>query len=334
METEVEAGKIEGRFASPLDTKCNSAFRLLASSFGKSVLNAFGDEHVHQYILAADFRRHVWHAWLSVKPSNRPLLGSRRFLMEGRSRDIITDAYGSCPPGYLPALKKLGARARSSEFYRALFTVLKPGGALAQHVHHLRDIHDKEILALSAIQTDLISDRVLRAMLKMGLEPASMPEMIWLVSRLKGVIADDVIERAIAGKKNPFAAARDLLKTLKFPAGPFPGITNLKPVTTAEKLAAIGRSLRNCLRSSDVLAGSLIAVLSGRRYFYQWGGEQQALLEFSKIGDFGWILTECAGRNNDPISRATAKQIKAALKSTPFAWADARGGILTYLLNI
>jgi hypothetical protein len=335
METEVEAGKIEGGFAGPLDKKNNSAFILLASSFATSILDVFGPEQAQQYLLASDYRRHAWHAWFSEKQSKRLRPDPyRRFLVEGRSRDIVSDAYGSCPPGYLPALKKLGARARSNEFYRALFVVLERGGVLAQYVHHLKDIHDEEILALCAIRPSAISDRLLRAMLKSGLEPANMPEMSWLVSRLKDVVPEDAIERAIARKRNPLAVVRDLLKTLPFPIAPFPGTAELTPVTSAEDLAATGRSLRNCLRNAEVFAGALIAVLSGRKYFYQWEGEQRALLEFSKIGDIGWVLTECAGRNNDLISTATMQQIRSAVRATPLVWAGSRAGILTYLANV
>jgi hypothetical protein len=102
-----------------------------------------------------------------------------------------------------------------------------------------------------------------------------------------------------------------------FPAPPWPGTDLLKPVTSRAALHRIGIELKNCLETPSWLARSVLKVLNGTDYFYEWRGEQRALLQFVRLLDVGWYLEQIEGIEGEGVSETTQQQIIDTCSGSP-----------------
>lgn len=311
----------------------NSIVALLAGFFTEDVTRVWDGRKIEQYLLASDGRRHVWHAWFAQKtgePDDPATVHD--FLTRSKSRDIISDAFGRCPNGYVSGLKRLGPVARSGDFYRSLFRVLARGGALAQCVHRMRTIADEDVACLSSLPDGIISDRMIALFQKAKLPTFTWSEVLWLASRIVDVDELAPARKAMARSPNPVDHILDLIRQLPFPRPPFEARDQLVPVTSGDELAGAARSFRNCLADREVLTGAILAVLSGRRYFFRWQGERPALLAFDQVGSFGWSVSEASGRRNERLSSHLLLEITKSLEGEPsICTGSLRGGILRFL---
>ena len=73
--------------------------------------------------------------------------------------------------------------------------------------------------------------------------------------------------------------------------------------------------LRNCLETPTWLTRSVLKVLNGTDYFYEWRGDRAAVLRFVRVQDVGWYLEQIEGvdgggvdaaRDDPPSGRAPA----------------------------
>lgn len=311
----------------------NSIVALLAGFFTEDVTRVWDGRKIEQYLLASDGRRHVWHAWFAQKtgePDDPATVHD--FLTRSKSRDIISDAFGRCPNGYVSGLKRLGPVARSGDFYRSLFHVLARGGALAQCVHRMRTISDEDVASLSSLPDGIISDRMIALFQKAKLPTFTWSEVLWLASRIVDVDELAPARKAMSRTHNPVDYILGLVRQLPFPQPPFEARDQLVPVTSGDELAGAARSFRNCLADREVLTGAILAVLSGRRYFFRWQGERSALLAFDQVGSFGWTVSEASGRRNERLSSHLLLEITKSLEGEPSVCAGSlRGGILRFL---
>jgi len=169
------------------------------------------------------------------------------------------------------------------------------------------------------------------------LQKAKLPtftwsEVLWLASRIVDVDELAPARKAMARSHNPVDYILGLIRHISFPHPPFQTSDPFIPVTSADELAGAGRSFKNCLADRDVLTGAILAVLSGRRYFYRWQGERPALLAFDQVGSFGWTISEASGRRNAHLSPHLLLEITKSLENEPSVCAGSlRGGILRFL---
>jgi hypothetical protein len=61
----------------------------------------------------------------------------------------------------------------------------------------------------------------------------------------------------------------------------------------------------------------VLKVLNGTDYFYEWRGEQRALLQFVRLLDVGWYLEQIAGFDGEGVSATTQKQIVETCSGAP-----------------
>lgn len=316
-----------------LNSMGNSALSLIAQTHTDRALQIWQSHLIHEYLLASDQRRQVWHCWLSSQGEIANPERAYHFLTQAKSRNILTDVYGCCPAGLVSALRKLGAQARRKEFYAALFGVLKRGGPLAKHVHHLKTISDETIIALAGINDHPPTDRVLRVLLKRA-KPNQLSELTWIVSRLTLLIGESQVEEAIVHGGNPAKSVEKLIGNLSFPEPPFAGDTRLQPITTANDLLVTGRTFRNCLADRVMWFDSVLSVHSGRTYFYRWSGDQPAVLSFGRFGSLGWVPKEFCVEGNGSPSEDTRQQVEQVVRTIPEVGPiSMRGGMYRYLLG-
>lgn len=312
----------------------NSLIDLLARRASAQVQSIWPNDCICEYLLASESRRHTWHAWLANHGAATPdVTETYRFLTFAKSRQILADAFGSCPAGMIAALGKFGPFARSKQAYLALHKVLTAGGPLAQHVHQSAKLNDDDLVALATAVTNTESDRVVRALLKCKMSVQAMVELLWVISRMASRYEERHLVRCISEGRQPANILTNLYGLVPFPAPPFEQVAALIPITTADQLRKAGQLLRNCLsKPGEELAAAVASVLSGQRYFYVWEGENPALLAFARCGSAGWILAEHSGPMNTRVPDAVIEQVEDVLAGSPSVFiGNAGSGMLRWI---
>ncbi|WP_137113318.1 hypothetical protein [Mesorhizobium sp. GR13] len=294
--------------------KC-STIAMIAGPLTNLVLSAWGADQIHHYLVAPDHLRHLWNAWLSQRAQVDH--SASDYLKTTRSKEIVADAFGSCPPGYLNALAKLGAVAKRAELYRDLYIVLSRGGKLARLIQHSKQIDDDAIIALSRLPDDPHSVEVAENLIRRKSEAGAIRELIWIVTTLRYRFPQLDIDDLILNSGNPIAEIQKIVIGLPFPDPPWTATGNLKPVTSAKDLTAIAKEFDNCLAEPEKALEASLAVQSGRRYHYVWEGTQRVLLSFSRFGDLGWIVREAGTRCDAFMTSTTKSDIQSVLAMIP-----------------
>ncbi|TGP51510.1 hypothetical protein EN873_17800 [bacterium M00.F.Ca.ET.230.01.1.1] len=297
----------------------NSIKELVARQHVTEVLSIWPNDRISEYLLAPDSRRHTWHAWLAVHgTATHDVTETYRFLTLAKSRQIVAEAFGSCPAGMIAALGKFGPFARSKHAYLALHKVLTAGGPLAHHVHQSAKLNDDDLASLATAVTMTGSDRVVRALLKCKISAQAMVELLWVISRMAPSYGEQQLVRCIVQGRQPAAILADLFSLTPFPEPPFGQIDELIPIATAEQLRVVGQRFNNCLRKpGEESAAAVASVLSGQRFFYSWEGENPALLAFARCGSAGWILAEHSGPANSRVPDAVIEEVEDVLADIP-----------------
>jgi hypothetical protein len=88
-------------------------------------------------------------------------------------------------------------------------------------------------------------------------------------------------------------------------------------VTSRTALHRIGVELKNCLATPRWLAQAVLKVLNGTVYFYEWRGEQRALLQFVRLQDIGWYLEQIESVDGEDISEMSQKAVIETCLGSP-----------------
>lgn len=306
---------------------------LLARQDSDQVLSIWQNDRISEYLLASDSRRHTWHAWMAVHGTAIcDVAKTYRYFTFAKSRQILTDAFGSCPAGMVSALGKFGPFARPRYAYIALHEVLSAGGPLANHIYQSSKVLDDDLVSLATAVTMPASDRAIRALLKCKMPTQVMVELLWVISRLAPSYGERELVRCIAQDRQPAAILANLFSLTPFPDPPLDQIDALIPITTAQQLRKTGEEFANCLKGGEELAYALASIQSGQRYFYRWNGDNPTLLTFCRCGPTAWILAERSGPKNSRVSQATIDQIGDVLTGVPNVFVDKGGaGMLQWI---
>ncbi|AZO35478.1 MAG: hypothetical protein EOS76_11745 [Mesorhizobium sp.] len=312
----------------------NSIIALLARQDSAEVQSIWQNESILEYLLPSDSRRHTWHAWLAVHGAAiHDVAEAYQFLTFAKSRQILTDAFGSCPAGMVSALGNFGPFARPKHAYIALHQVLSADGPLAHYVHQSAKMDDDDLASLATAVTMTGSNRVVRALLKCKTSAQAMVDLLWVISRMASRYEERHLVRCISEGRQPANILANLYGLVPFPAPPFEQVGALIPITTADQLRKAGQLLRNCLsKRGEELAAAVASVLSGQRYFYRWDGENPALLAFARCGSAGWILAEHSGPANSRVPAAVIEQVEDVLADIPSVFiGNAGSGMLRWI---
>jgi hypothetical protein len=303
-----------GTHTTRFDRRQSSAVHCLAGSLADRVLLVWGPGNTHEYLLAPDVRRHVWHCRMAAPGGDwrDDPSAFRDRLLKSRSRDIVSEGYGCCPPGLLSALSRLGALARSEGFYRSLVAIMDGGGQRAKLLWHSKTIENRLVEALGGLQYQDDTRRFADAILRRGGKAGDLTSLAWIAGRIQKAYGDADVEQLILSGNNPIRVLQDLLLSLPFPAAPWPELGHLRPIATADELAATGREFSNCLKERARLVEAVIGVQSGQQYFYRWCDTVPALAMFNRFSTLGWALGEIDGV--DKSGRIDPHSWKAILK--------------------
>lgn len=300
-----------------------SVIGLLAGSFAAPVSQIWAGERIKDYLTAPDARRHLWHAWLSSEritftPQNRmsaDLAYDRLTFLKGR--DLAIEAYGHQPPGLSKVLSRLGAEARTPEFYRALVRALSYGGAGAKFLQHAPKLADDVVFGLAALPAGLATKGVVELLKRSWVAPEALGFFTWTLSRLEALFGPGVSHSVLQAPK-PLDAMWEVVLNLPFPKAPWSGTDQMVPISSLTQFRRIAAEFDNCLATSDRQRQAIVRVINGEQYFYEWKGEHPALLECRRVGDVGWYLQQVRGPNNRDVSQSTRDAISGTLAHVSF----------------
>lgn len=297
----------------------DNVLSLIAGPFAEQV-SAIWANRIFEYLGATDRRRHLWHAWLSQNTSRnltQEVEEVYNFLSFAKSKIIASDGFGNTPAGFIPALGRLGATACQPAFYLALHRVLSIGGRVAKLIHHMQALDHETITMLASVPRDDLNAVIIQHLIDRSVEPSKIPAMLWMIGRLKTVIGGDVVDETVLSSGNPVLAVHQKISGLSFPISPWPEMGLLKPVTSAAHLRAIGHEHNNCLTDFHRLWDAVLSVLSRHCYFYEWRGEQPALIMFNQFAGLGWVITEAYSKNSRRLAPKTRAEIGDLIFANP-----------------
>ncbi|MEO8926705.1 MAG: hypothetical protein ABI306_06025 [Caulobacteraceae bacterium] len=291
----------------------------IAGEFSARVKAIWRGARLVEYLTAPDARRHLWHAWLSAHGAtpvdeNAAATDLAYVLLSRQSAKALMEAaYGDCPPGLLNALGRLGAEARTRHAYRALVTVLARGGPAAKCVLHAKSPTDELIIGLAGLPRDQgCANVTIKLFLKSAFGAQKLGAFAWGLARIGRLYGEKAVDE-IVHAADPWAAMWDALYIHDFPAPPWPAIRRLAPVPSHADFLDAAVRFNNCLTNGEIARRALRQIVNGHAYFYEWLGEEAALLKFQKAGALGWYLCEANGVRNAWLSESTRAEIARSI---------------------
>lgn len=284
----------------------------VAGEFSSSILTIWGENCIAEYIIAPATHRHVWHAVLSVTVSRLPIeIDMRNWLTKSRRKELLRVAFGTCPPGMISLLSKLGPCAETPEFYNAVHAALSRRDILTQTLHHAKKIDARAVLLIAKLPSERLAVNFANYMLRSRGFNVAIEEYLWLAKRITDPRQIERLLNDDSGSRDPVVALRKAISKRPFPAAPW-SIPEFIPIKTGEELQDIARQLGNCLTDRNYFYDSCINAQAGNSYYYRTRGDNFLLLKFSKFGNLGWYLDECSGRQNRKPKKEEIDQITQA----------------------
>lgn len=231
----------------------------IAGPFRKQITSIFKGNTLAVYILTDPICRNVWHAHLAgtghnTSPTSGDLLD--RFLRQS-SEGLVKDAFGSCPIGYLAALKRFPAKVQSDVgVFGVLHRLLTQQPHLATALHRECYIEVGLIRLLAALPARLQMVSVAQAF---GCNPrayAAFTAAYRAVTSHPDICEEDA-QRLINGEK-PRNTLRRRYHSLPFPAPALANTERIQHLRYGEALCAAAAEFSNCLRNFSTRLTAMI----------------------------------------------------------------------------
>lgn len=270
-------------------------------------------------VLTESARRQVWFAVLAkleVEQRIAPIHDDQAAraqvltqLLTARNTDLVTWAYGSCPPGFLSLVTRAGERARTAQFYRDLHDFLRFHPELAAP---LQATTKGQALPDDAVD---ILKRFPRTPL--GVKAAARFDMSADLDRFlrayQAITGTDQIHEAhlrrLASGETPSHMVEKLYLDIPFPA-PLLTTPAVRFVRNGQELVHVAKENANCL------ANYVAQAQSGLVQYYTWTGSTGTTVIFSITREplFGFYLSECRLPGNKLVPPETQSELRLLLK--------------------
>ena len=279
---------------------------LVAREFAPLIKNIWQGEDIGEYLKATSTQRHTWHAVLSSQQLSS--IPDREQLLRSKFKDIIQNVYGTCPPGMVGLLGKLGPFAASAEFYRSAYSILDRDDELAKAVRHLQKIDTNLVQKLATLPNDPLTQQIAVYTLKGGRETYDVEELVWLCNRIGDGDALGLDFNGMSKAVNLTSLIRRRIAEREFPPAPWSTLATL-PIVSPKALKDVAVKFGNCIAKFDQFYSTSLDVQSGTTYYFQTNSSDPLLLRFNKFGTVGWFLAECWGLRNRPPTKAEVNLI-------------------------
>lgn len=183
-------------------------------------------------------------------------------------RRLLTEAYGSCPDGFMGGLAKIGLVAQPKQFYRRLHDLFADPGK-RQIANVARQFRRFDAVKLEILETLDPTFRVRQFAERVASvqEARDLTEALSIIRQTCSRATDETLDTSIRHHKGsiPQWIKRWLSAADRIPFPPHDLGKEFVPLDTAAKMADAGRRYANCLRSSAMI----IRVLRGVTRFWE-----------------------------------------------------------------
>lgn len=235
-----------------------------------------------------NMRRNVWRAYLSQEhlellswPDDQLAELRERFL-HAPAQDLLTEAYGPLPQGFLRLVKK-GGTDLSMKGFRALHAALSQ-----DHINfvelHAYELSDELLDVLLALPTEIAVPRIAAQFPGKG----DLDDFMALVAQLEGMEIKNARNNVYDGLMDgmtPIVAVERVMDRVRFqpPVLVAEGLTYLHSPNAMKRAA---RQFKNCLKDR------IDEALTNDQQFYIWKGEEQVVFSIRKVTLNTWAVEE------------------------------------------
>lgn len=302
--------------------------------FSTNALVALDDEVgggiLSRVLTAAPARRQAIFAALAAQEIKAAVsdVGSELFsptfaevVRHGRAMDILRNAYGDIPAGFLGLLERIGEKPLPlAKSYIAIYDLLTSDDARgANALRGSGRITCRKLEVLAALDPRWRHANTLNR-IDTGVEAMTFNSAVKFVQSVNSKATDDVVAGAIALMRPtstlPRLLERFLRRADQLPPHPLgDGDNELRPLSTTHDLLKASRKYKNCV------AHRLGDIAAGRMAIAEFRGE--ALLEFRPLTmGAGWLLWSAHGEGNRPVAMALSEVAEAKCDAIGIPRAD------------
>lgn len=291
--------------------------RMIAKSMSRTVEAAFGPLALI-FLLTEPGRRQIYlavlarHAEVGIPTDAEARDTWRQTLMVrlllDRDEDLITQAYGHCPAGFVRVLRRLGQLARGAHIYTGLFKLLTEAPRLGYTLQNVAptSLSDELIELLIALPRGPHA----MSLAKCFEAPAEYRRFMSTYSVLTGenTLREEHIARLCTGEA-PSNVLQSIYFEMSFGA-PAISLPSIRYISTGAELVQVSADFKNCLRNYVAEA------IRGERQYYVWEKRGQPSVVFCICADkpFGWHLSECKLAGNDRVPEPIVCELKSLLE--------------------
>ena len=226
--------------------------RSLAGPMLSQVGQVFPEFYSVIYLLTSYKRRQVNHAYLAAKFGVGRVHDPdavRHKLLFWRSKDLLEDAFGYVPDGFISSLERIGTSGHHPHIYTLLHQFMCESRDHAKAFRHSSKITPRTIEFMALMPDDVRSVRLAEKFTR----EKDVKALVFAVSMLSG---DDPVKREHLCSRIKHAASNggSIIKILEkeyhktpFPAQVVPDSANLQFVGNADELVRVARDMKNCL---------------------------------------------------------------------------------------
>ncbi|MGB0921372.1 MAG: hypothetical protein ACPG1C_08630 [Alphaproteobacteria bacterium] len=290
----------------------------VAGQYAIEIGDIFQADHIVEFYNATSARQHLWYFWLEhhYVPTADPE-AVRNKLVYAKAKDILSEAMGGHAIGLLRVFGKLPTAAMRKPAYSLLPEIILNKKNAAKLACHRSSLSERDIAILAVLPDQLCTCQIF-GLIDNEVNAAAIAEISKLAMQANPTISWGKIRQAL-GKCDDIKSVFDVIEELavrglRFPAPPFTGISQAVPLDDPRKLMNAGLTYRNCLRGATAL---LIEVCMGETYFYEWHGEEQAILQLGYHPVWGWQISEVKKSGNESVSRCTLREIAEEFGISP-----------------
>ena len=292
----------------------------IANALMSEVGAIFPQHMILIYLTTSHKRRQVWHAYIAAmfaNPANpQPITDPdavRHKLMHASSKELVQEAYGSVPSGFLTALNRLGLNGEEPRVYLLMHKFISENKNLQKALSHTSKIKASTIITLSALPKQLQN----YDLVKQIKTPEDIKTLTFMIDTLargdnqKYIELCEMVVTAASRNHSVSAVLKREYYLTPFPVSLIPNSEFCKHVANAFELQKMAKKFQNCLGDycSEAIRSEYI--------FYQIFEKNRptAIVSLRNDHPFSWRIYEIQGPLNEYIEDELEQKIIAHFES-------------------
>lgn len=304
---------IELLHVSQINSEYTYAGMALAGPLLTQVGRLFPAHMILIYMTTSYKRRQVWNAYIAktyCDPANPQSITDpstvRHKLMHTSSKELLTEAYGSIPDGFLSALKRLGTEGQEPQVYLLLHQFMSASSELRKAFSHASVIKASTVTTLAKLPNSLQSFELADQIV----DPKDIKTLTFIINTLAqgdeekyGEICSNVV-KAAERKHSISSVLKREYHRVPFPNPVVCDSECCRYINSAADLEKAAIQFSNCLKD-------YVPEAHNSMQYYRWFENNRPVAAISLRNDhpFSWRIYEIKGKKNEYIDDVLEKKI-------------------------